>query len=129
MVYWMQRAQRGIDNPALDVAVEAANVLRKPVVAFFAPVPFFPANQRHYKFLEQGIPDIADDLRRRNVGFVLRRFPDHGLAKFCGEVKPAMVIGDENPLREPESWRVAAAGKLQVPLWKVDEDVIVQRGT
>src|SRR5262249_61244469 len=25
VVYWMQRAQRGIDNPALDVAVEAAN--------------------------------------------------------------------------------------------------------
>ena len=24
VVYWMQRAQRGIDNPALDVAVEAA---------------------------------------------------------------------------------------------------------
>src|SRR5262249_40440570 len=30
VVYWMQRAQRGIDNPALDVAVEAANALRRP---------------------------------------------------------------------------------------------------
>ena len=26
VIYWMQRAHRGIDNPALDVAVEAANV-------------------------------------------------------------------------------------------------------
>ena len=34
VVYWMQRAQRGIDNPALDVAVEAANILKKPVVVF-----------------------------------------------------------------------------------------------
>ena len=50
VVYWMQRAQRGIDNPALDLAVEAANTLRKPVVVFFAPRPFPPANLRHYRF-------------------------------------------------------------------------------
>ena len=31
VVYWMQRAQRGVDNPALDVAVAAANELGKPV--------------------------------------------------------------------------------------------------
>jgi deoxyribodipyrimidine photo-lyase len=52
VVYWMQRAQRGIDNVALDVAVEAANALHKPVVVFLAPVPFYPnANLRHYRFL------------------------------------------------------------------------------
>ncbi len=122
----MQRAQRGIDNPALDVAVEAANALRKPVVVFFAPVPFYPhANLRHYQFLNEGIPDIADALKKRNVGFVLRHYPEHSLAKFCDEVKSALVIGDENPMREPESWRRAAAKKLKVPLWAVDADVIV----
>jgi hypothetical protein len=36
VVYWMQRAQRALDNPALDVAVEAANILQQPVVIFFA---------------------------------------------------------------------------------------------
>lgn len=126
IIYWMQRAQRGIDNPALDVAVEAANALRKPVVVFFAPVPFYPhANLRHYRFLEEGIPDIAAALAKRNVGFVLRRFPDHGLLRFCEEVKPALVVGDENPLREPESWRLTVAKKLRAPLWTVDADVIV----
>ena len=126
VVYWMQRAQRGIDNPALDVAVEAANALRKPVVVFFAPVPFYPnANLRHYRFLAEGIPDITAALAKRNVGFVLRRFPDHSLVRFCEEVKAALVIGDENPMREPESWRRTAAKKLKVPLWTVDADVIV----
>jgi len=126
VVYWMQRAQRGIDNPALDVAVEAANALHKPVVVFFAPVPFYPnANLRHYRFLNEGIPDIASDLANRNIGFVLRRYPEHSLPKFCDEVKPALVIGDENPMREPERWRQKAAGKLNVPLWTVDADVIV----
>ncbi len=60
VVYWMQRAQRGLDNAALDVAVEAANALGKPAIVFFAPVPFYPhANLRHYRFLNDGIPDIA----------------------------------------------------------------------
>jgi len=122
----MQHAQRGIDNPALDVAVEAANILRKPVVVFFAPVPFYPhANLRHYRFLNEGIADIADALKKRNVGFVLRRYPDHSLAKFCDEVKAVLVVGDENPMREPEGWRQTAAKKLTVPLWTVDADVIV----
>src|ERR1700730_16758331 len=72
VVYWMQRAQRGIDNPALDVAIDAANVLGKPLVVFLAPVPFYPhANLRHFSFLNEGIPDIADALEKRNVGFVL----------------------------------------------------------
>ena len=126
VVYWMQRAQRGIDNPALDLAVEAANELKKPVIVFFAPVPFYPhANLRHYKFLNEGIPDISAALAQRNIGFVLRRYPDHSLAKFCDEVKAALVIGDENPMREPDAWRTKTVKKLKVPLWTVDADVIV----
>ena len=126
VVYWMQRAQRGIDNPGLDVAVEAANVLGQPVVVLFAPVPFYPhANLRHFRFLNDGIPGIAAQLAKRNIGFVLRRHPDHSLLKFCGEVKASLVVGDENPLREPERWRAIAAEKLSVPLWTVDADVIV----
>ena len=122
----MQRAQRGIDNLALNVAVEAANLLRQPVVVFLAPVPFYPnANLRHYAFLNDGIPDIAEDLARRNIGFILRRYPDHSLIKFCDEVAPCLVIGDENPMREPERWRQLAAKKLRIPFWTVDTDVVV----
>ena len=126
VVYWMQRAQRALDNPALDVAVEAANALHQPVVIFFAPVPFYPhANLRHYAFLAQGIPDTAERARKRGIGYVLRRYPDHSLLKFCDEVKASLVIGDENPMREPNHWRELAAKKLSVPLWTVDADVLV----
>jgi len=126
VVYWMQRAQRALDNPALEVAVQAANALGKPCVVFFAPVPFYPhANLRHYHFLNQGIPAIADGLKKRGIGFVLRRFPGHHLLKFCAEVRPALVVGDENPMREPEHWRAKATEQLRVPFWTVDADVIV----
>lgn len=126
VVYWMQRAQRALDNPALEVAVQAANALGKPCVVFLAPVPFYPsANLRHYRFLNQEIPAIAGALKKRGIGFVLRRFPDHHLLKFCDEIRPALVVGDENPMREPEHWRVKVTEQLQVPFWTVDADVIV----
>ncbi|HSM85641.1 MAG TPA: deoxyribodipyrimidine photo-lyase [Candidatus Limnocylindrales bacterium] len=126
VVYWMQRAQRALDNPALETAVRAANRLGRPCVVFFAPVPFYPhANIRHYQFLSQGIPAIAGRLAERGIGFVLRRYPEHHLFKFCEEVNPALVISDENPLRETEKWRMLAAKHLRIPFWTVDADVIV----
>jgi len=126
VVYWMQRAQRGVDNPALDVAVKVANELKKPVVAFFAPMPFYPhANLRHFQFLMEGVPELPVTLARRGIGFVLRAYPHHRLRAFCEEIKPCIVIGDEDPLREPEQWRVRGARQIKVPFWTVDADVIV----
>ncbi len=126
VVYWMQRAQRAIDNPALDLAIELGNELNKPVVVFFAPVPFYPrANYRHYCFLAEGVADIAEGLATRRVGFVFRSYPNHRLQEFCWEVRPAIIVGDENPLRETEEWRQRAAERLKIPLWTVDADVIV----
>lgn len=125
VVYWMQRAQRGTDNSALDLAVEAANLLGKPIVAFFALKPSPGANLRHYSFLAQGIPGLAEALERRRIGFILRRSPEHSFQRFCKELRPALVVGDENPLRGPELLRQKAAETLRVPFWTVDADVIV----
>jgi deoxyribodipyrimidine photo-lyase len=122
----MQRAQRAIDNPALDVAIEVGNALGKPVVVFFGLNPFVErANLRHYRFLVDGLADIAAGLRRRRVGFVLRRYPHHRLLPFAETVRPALVIGDENRLRQAEAWREKVALGLKVPLWTVDADVVV----
>ncbi|WP_371417077.1 deoxyribodipyrimidine photo-lyase [Granulicella sp. S156] len=126
VVYWMQRAQRGRDNHALDKAVEVANTLGLPCVAYFAGIRNFPhANLRHYVFLNQGLPDIEEDCAERGVGFVMRRAPQEDHERFFADVHAAMVIGDENPMREPEQWRVRLAKNLQVPFWTVDADVIV----
>jgi deoxyribodipyrimidine photo-lyase len=126
VVYCVQRSQRAIDNPALDIAIEASDILKRPVVAFLGIVPFYPnANLRAYTFLAQGVSDLAESLAERGVGFVLRRHPDHSLIKFCEEVKPCLVVGDENPTREPERWRRVAAERLGLPFWTVDSDVVV----
>ena len=60
VVYWMQRAQRALDNPALNVAIEAGGRLRLPVVVHFGLHPRFPAaNARHYAFLASGLMGVA----------------------------------------------------------------------
>lgn len=126
VVYWMQRAQRGLDNPALDTAIRVANELGLPVVAFFSAISNFPnANLRHYVFLNQGLVDIEEALQERGVGFVVRRPPNNALEKFLEEVQAAMVIGDENPCREPERWRQVLAGRIRMPFWTVDADVLI----
>ena len=126
VVYWMQRAQRAADNPALDVAIEAGNALKTPVVVFFGLHAFVErANLRHYRFLVEGLPELAEGLARRGVGFVLRRSPDHALLRFLTGVKPALVVGDESPLRQADGWRHTVARALRVPLWTVDADVVV----
>jgi deoxyribodipyrimidine photo-lyase len=126
VVYWMQRAMRVMDNPALDVAIEAGNLLGLPVVVYFQVIPNYPgANLRHYHFLQQGLRDVEQDAAERGVGFVLRRSPEHSLEAFLEEVEAALLVGDENPCREPERWRRVLAKRLKLPFWTVDADVVV----
>jgi deoxyribodipyrimidine photo-lyase len=126
VVYWMQRAQRASDNPALNVAIEVANLLNKPVVAFLGVNPFVAgANLRHYRFLAEGLADIGAGLEARRVEFVLRAYPDHRLQPLLEQIRPSIVIGDENPLRQTEAWRERVAEQTRVPLWTVDADVVV----
>jgi deoxyribodipyrimidine photo-lyase len=126
IVYWMQRAQRAMDNPALDFAVSLGNLLRKPVVVFFGVNPFVErANLRHYAFLADGVPGIAEGLQSRRVGFVLRTSPSHRLLPFLNDVRPVALVGDENPLRQMAAWRDVIAEQVRVPFWTVDADVVV----
>ncbi|HUV68208.1 MAG TPA: deoxyribodipyrimidine photo-lyase [Terracidiphilus sp.] len=125
VVYWMQRAMRIVDNPALDVAIEAANLLGVPVVVYFHVIPNYPsANLRHYHFLQQGLRDVAEDAAERELAFVVRRSPAK-LEEFLEEVQAVLLVGDENPCRAPERWRAALARQLQIPYWTVDADVVV----
>ena len=126
VLYWMQRAQRGFDNPALDAAIDAANELRKPVVVFLGIVPFYPnANERHYAFLLDALAETARAIEKRGATFVFRPYPEHDVLAFAREVRAALVVCDENPLREPERWRRLVAKRLHVPLVTVDADVVV----
>ena len=126
VVYWMQRAQRGIDNHAVDLAAHIANLLELPLVVYFAAISNFPhANLRHYAFLNQGLADIEQDLQQRNITFLMRRAPHESHEQLLADVRAAFLIGDENPMRVPEKWRKQLATRISIPFWTVDTDVVV----
>jgi len=117
---------RTVDNAALDVAIEAGNLLGLPVVVYFGVIPNYPnANLRHYHFMAQGLSDAEQGAAELEVGFVVRRPPENNLEKFLEEVDAALLVGDENPCREPERWRQVLARRLKIPYWTVDADVVV----
>lgn len=124
VVYWMQRAQRVVDNPALNTAVAAGNMLGKPVAVFLRLLKAPGSNLRHAQFLLEGLPEIAEGLRKRGIGFFVRMYPDD-IVRFAASVKACVIIGDENPLRESEATKARTVGGLEVPFWTVDADVIV----
>lgn len=125
VVYWMQRAQRATDNPALNVAIEAANALEQPLLVFFRlTATVARANARHYQFLLEGLRELPEQLERRNVRMVLRCEPETADA-FCEEVGASLLVTDDDPLRQPRETRRAVAARIRIPYWVVDADVIV----
>ena len=129
VVYWMRRAQRAFDNPALETAITTANLIGKPVVTFFGlRTKHRYAILRHFAFMIEGLAETARRLDRRGVGFVMRaaaRRVAVEFARFCMEVRPALVVTDENPLRGPDGWRRLLPAGFRLPLLAVDADVIV----
>ena len=53
------------------------------------------------------------------------RAPGCSHERLLADVGAAMVIGDENPMREPERWRRELAARSRFPFWTVDADVVV----
>ena len=88
VVYWMQRAQRATDNPALETAIRAANLLKKPVVVFVGIVRDYPnANLRSYAFFAQGLRAVASGLERRGIGFALRAWPERTVQRVRSTIR------------------------------------------
>ena len=127
VIYWMQRSQRSLDNPALNLAIDLGNALKLPVCAVFGITPHFPSAQhRHYRFLFDALPEIRQALEIRGVPFLVRvGRPDAIILAIAHEARAAVVIGDENPLRVGQGWRSAATESLKVPYITVDSDVVV----
>src|SRR5579885_3917384 len=76
VVYRMRRAQRALDNPALETAIAVANALEQPVVVFFGLLERHPmANLRHFSFMIEGLAETARELMKRRIGFVARLCP------------------------------------------------------
>ncbi|MDZ7815862.1 MAG: deoxyribodipyrimidine photo-lyase [Planctomycetota bacterium] len=106
VVYWMQRAQRPFCNPALDFAINCANDLDKPLVVVFSARADIPrANERHYQFMFEGLSETARHLEDLGAPMLFANASELSLEHSIDKLSPALVVGDENPLRQLEHWR------------------------
>lgn len=126
ILYWMQHAQRGQDNHALNAAITLGNHLNLPIVVLFVVADYPAANLRHYTFMLNGIAVAARYLQQRGTPLVMRRGqPEEEVVRTAQALRPAAVISDESALRTPRKWRAAVKKHLDVPFACVDADVIV----
>jgi deoxyribodipyrimidine photo-lyase len=125
VLYWMQNSQRAEFNPALELAIAEANRLELPVLAAFGLIEDYPeANARHYAFMLEGLAETESALRRRGVGFVIRRArPDHMTLQLAD--RAALVVCDRGYLRPQRQWRAEVSAKAGRRVIEVEGDVVV----
>ena len=73
VVYWMQATQRTEYNQALDYAIMLANKLNQPLLVYFGITNSYPeANQRHYYFMLEGLKEVQNSLKEKNIQFLIQ---------------------------------------------------------
>ncbi len=125
VLYWMQSSQRTENNWALHKAIETANNMELPVVAYFGLNEDFPeANQRHYWFMLEGLQEVYFNLKKMDIKMMLKKEkPAQGVIDLSK--KASLIIVDKGYLkRNAEDYKYAAE-KAVVPLIQVEDNVVV----
>ncbi len=124
VLYWMQASQRTRFNHALEYAIEQANELNLPVVVCFGLMDDYPeANERHYAFMLQGLADVARNLSKRGIRFVIQHGSPADVAIGCAK-NAAMLVCDRGYLRHQKRWRDHVADKSPCRVVQVESDVV-----
>ncbi|NJO55219.1 MAG: hypothetical protein HC834_01450 [Rhodospirillales bacterium] len=128
VLYWMQTACRGHENPALDVALHLATHLDRPViVAASLCSDGAYSSDRHHTFWLQGIVDAFTELHRRGIATVLHVAQlGHNVSAIEDLARGASVVVSEDMPVSP--WRgrsQSLADETAVALWVVDTACIV----
>lgn len=125
VLYWMQASQRVADNEALAVAVSAANERRKPVLVCFALTGDFPgANLRHYRFMLEGIAEVAAELEKRGIGFLMRPGDPVEVVPAAARIAD-MLVCDRGYLRVQREWRERIARACGCRVIQVEDNAAV----
>jgi len=125
VLYWMQSSHRTEQNPALVYAVERADQAHLPLVVYFGLWQYYPeTNLRHFRFMLEGLAEVARSLESLGIRFVLRTEPpDIGVLDLAKNA--AVVIVDRGYLRQQQLWYRAVAEYCPCSLVQVEGDVVV----
>lgn len=129
LVYWSQMNRRVDSNHALEYAAQWANALGLPLLCYEGLTCSYPwANDRIHTFILEGIPEQANRLRERGIGylFYLRRTqtdPNDVLYRVAADA--AAVVTDDYPVFVAAKHNPSVAARLDVPFHAVDSSCIV----
>ena len=128
VLYWMRSAVRADENPALDVAISAANELGLSVLVYHAlDDRHLYASDRHHTFVLEGARDVQAALARRGIGYAFHLSrPGH-----CGphlktvSARAALIVTEDMPVAPLRGWTEALARQTTVPILAVDTACVV----
>ena len=123
----MRTAVRGHENPALDVALEAATVLGLPLFVYHALSSSYPyASHRHHMFILEGARDAHRELEARGIphGFHLERPGHRGPHLLTLGRKAAVVVTEVMPVPFLRRWTRALEEAVEAPVWEVDASTL-----
>ncbi|MCX8183708.1 MAG: deoxyribodipyrimidine photo-lyase [Crenarchaeota archaeon] len=125
ILYWMQASPRTEYNHALEYAVEKANELNRPLIAFFGITGNFPeANERSYWFMLEGLLETKKSLEERGIQLVVwNQSPEKGILKLSRQA--SLLVSDRGYLRIQRRWYQYVAGKASCPFIQVETNVVV----
>jgi deoxyribodipyrimidine photo-lyase len=125
VVYWMQSSQRVFYNHALQYAIGEANKLEKPLLVYFGLTDSFPdANERHYRFMLEGLQEVQSELERMGIQMVIRRVsPEKGALEMASLA--SILVVDRGYLRIEKAWRSHVAQHALCPIVQIESNVIV----
>lgn len=126
VVYLMRRTQRGIDNPALDIAVHVAQQRHVPLVTIFK-LGTGPAsnNWRHSSFMIDGLADAAASVIERGACWAIAPWDSAPVTQIISQLDPVFVVTDDDVMQGARRSRTLIAQQLKAPMMVVDNDVIV----
>lgn len=125
VLYWMQQAQRTVNNHALSYAIECANDLKCPLVVLFVVSRHYPnANLRHYKFMLEGLKNIMPKLKRLGCHFHLEVGVSEEIV-FRLSRNARQTILDKGYLKHEREMRAIIAQKIQHRVVMVDTNCVI----
>ena len=127
VVYWMSRDQRVADNWALIEAQALATESDSPLVVVFCLVDrFLGAGEMHFRFMLEGLREVASSLKKLNLPFyLLSGNPPEQISSFCNSLGASCLVTDYDPLRIKKKWRQETTGRIDCRYIEVDTHNIV----
>ncbi|QDT05020.1 Deoxyribodipyrimidine photo-lyase [Rubripirellula lacrimiformis] len=128
VLYWMRSAIRADENPALNIAIEFANRIKKPLLVYQGLSQRYPyASDRHHSFILQGARDVQQEFADRNIQYALHverpgRCQPH-LRTLAG--RAACVITEDMPVEPIRRWTAILCRGLHCPVVAVDTACVV----